>query len=211
MIVQAAIFQCKPVSRSWNPTPGGPDCRIGSLRIQLGFGACNVATDVMVLLLPVNLVIRLRASWRRRGKGPPSDRSRPLRSKECMLSRAAAGLLAIFLLGAVGTVATIVRLWKVTEVLHLILDSPRNDTFKQAEDIGISSSAEAYLATICANAPSLAALWRIWRTHVKKSKQLSSSHPGSNRYHFELSDREAAAALGKPDSVKQPTVHVLAK
>jgi hypothetical protein len=60
----ATLLECTPVDYAWNPMLDGQCVNIN--KMTLVGGAINVATDFVVLLMPMPLVLGLRISLRRR-------------------------------------------------------------------------------------------------------------------------------------------------
>ncbi|MCJ1378929.1 hypothetical protein MMC17_002028 [Xylographa soralifera] len=82
----ASTFQCSPIAYQWDKTIEGGTC----FNIEAAFqasGAPNIATDAVILVLPIPTVWRLKASWVRK-----------------------AGLMVVFLTGSIGTVASCMRM-----------------------------------------------------------------------------------------------------
>lgn len=56
----ALVFPCKPIAKNWNPFMEGK-C-IDKAAIYLANAAINAATDVIMLLLPIPMIVKLHVS-----------------------------------------------------------------------------------------------------------------------------------------------------
>lgn len=59
---QASILQCQPISAAWSSRAGNAHCGVNALALQLAHTSFNLLTDVIILLLPIPIVIKLKAS-----------------------------------------------------------------------------------------------------------------------------------------------------
>ncbi|KAH7068960.1 hypothetical protein BKA63DRAFT_397026, partial [Paraphoma chrysanthemicola] len=118
--VFATIFQCVPLQRSWNKTVDGT-C-IDSSMFWIANAVLNIATDVIVLALPVREVWKLQ-----------------LRLQEKIM------LYAVFLLGGFVTITSILRVTAVANSVRNQQDQTWNFITR-----GVWTLIEANLGIICA-------------------------------------------------------------
>lgn len=57
------LFGCKPISGAWDRRPGHPSECITNTDFYLYATASNIATDALLLVLPIPIVLRLRVGW----------------------------------------------------------------------------------------------------------------------------------------------------
>ena len=57
-VILANIFECKPISKFWNPLLPGKCIKISD--IYLSTGILNVVTDFLVLAVPMPMLVRLQ-------------------------------------------------------------------------------------------------------------------------------------------------------
>lgn len=66
MELQATIFACNPIAGSWDPTIPGLNCRVGVFESHMAANIFNTITDFVILVLPIPMVVQLRADWRKK-------------------------------------------------------------------------------------------------------------------------------------------------
>lgn len=63
ILVPMVIFQCNPVSATWNLYRKDAFC-LGVSAVAYANAAVNIGTEVAILVLPLPLLSKLRVSWR---------------------------------------------------------------------------------------------------------------------------------------------------
>ncbi|KAI9829538.1 MAG: hypothetical protein M1826_005583 [Phylliscum demangeonii] len=135
----ATIFQCHPIHAFWDYYLPRTACRVNGFGLQLGNSSFNLITDITILLLPIPIVRGLKTSPKKK-----------------------AALVCLFLIGFIGTIATLVRLCKAI----VLIQPPAKDTIDQflgTINLLFWSELELNVASVCANLPAIAALWKTRR------------------------------------------------
>lgn len=148
------LFGCQPISLNWEVIRPH-ECAVDPFDLQIAPSVSNLVTDVLILVTPIPMMLTLNASPRKK-----------------------AGLALVFLLGTIGTVATIVRLTKVARDVHLPSISA-SDATEIVAAYHFWSNVEITLVTICANLPALAALFNVSRR--RKRPRLTGSDLNARR------------------------------
>ncbi|KAF6799525.1 integral membrane protein [Colletotrichum sojae] len=133
------IFQCIPIEMNWKPTLDGKCIK------QFAFGistAClTIVTDLIAVALPFYIFLGLKMNRKRK-----------------------IGLIAVFMLGIIVTIVSVVR-------LHFLAQNFTDTSPDKNFSLGFCvSSIECNLAIITASGPALWPLIRRWIPHLKSSK-----------------------------------------
>ena len=65
-VVVATLAECRPFSHYWQVEPDpGPRCRSGFPQL-ITMGACDITTDVLLVVFPIPIVMRSGQSWQRK-------------------------------------------------------------------------------------------------------------------------------------------------
>ncbi|KAI9825359.1 MAG: hypothetical protein M1826_007037 [Phylliscum demangeonii] len=194
-IVIATIFQCKPVSTVWNIFVRTPtSCSVQEPVLQIVTSGINLATDLLILVLPFPTVFLLQLERRKKW-----------------------GLALVFLVAGAGCVATAVRLASSVQANQAIglLQHGWPEWLTVVAKAIMWSLVEVYLITLCANLPALAALFR------KRGWQMTSrsrSRPSKLRtatFDYELSDNDpkqravSISAVGRHHTVNSSEEHII--
>ncbi|KAI9885025.1 MAG: hypothetical protein M1823_003193 [Watsoniomyces obsoletus] len=149
----AHLFQCWPVSFAWSRPLRGR-CTVRVYTLQFVSSIVHLAVDLVVLTLPLFVVSRLQMNLRRK-----------------------AGLLLIFSLGLVGTVATIIRLRKALDGARLEGAAGGTEAVPIMLPIELVfwSQLEVNCLIICANLPAFATLWKYIRERRRTSVRGANS------------------------------------
>lgn len=155
-----------------------------------------MATDLVILVLPVRTVLGLQLNFGKKCKSSPSERCETSSKDRLTIvtHMHAVGLIFIFSFGIVSTVATVMRLVFASRNMY-----PRDTDLRHLPvlicDVALWSRIEPSAGILCANLPTLTALWRKLRT---KSPSTHTSS-GRNTY-FRGSKSEAGGVIraGRP-------------
>ena len=90
---------------------------------------------------------------------------------------AAVALALVFFVGVVGTVATCFRIWRISVVMRSGLNFTSPRWFYAVPDLILFSQIEVNLATMCVNAPAVAALWNTLRAGKETTTPTPVSGP----------------------------------
>ncbi|KAL5117518.1 hypothetical protein ACEQ8H_004548 [Pleosporales sp. CAS-2024a] len=154
------LMQCRPLHKMWDLTGMVPGTCINTSVFIYTTSATNIVIDIWILLLPIKLLLSIQ---------------RPGREKSA--------LVAIFALGALSCIASIVRLYSV----HVFTVS--HDPFYDSVPINTWSMIEIHIGIWCASIPALKALCsRAQRAHT----QLTLGHG----YQYHGSERSAGGGGG---------------
>ncbi|KAI9808362.1 MAG: hypothetical protein M1826_004346 [Phylliscum demangeonii] len=174
-IVIATIFQCRPVAAVWDVFIRTPtSCPVDEPTLQLATSACNLVTDLMVLVLPIRTVWKLQMDRKKKSERPPSRRvgRRLVRL----------GLIALFVLGMAGCILTVIRLVKAVEITNAVrgghIEWPA--WLSLVAEAIMWSEIEQNVFILCANLPALAALYKTARAATRASGSGSRPRPPSN-------------------------------
>ncbi|KAK0633142.1 hypothetical protein B0T14DRAFT_386729, partial [Immersiella caudata] len=129
-----AIVQCLPIEAPWVTLPGGgrPKCIRRDI-YSLSLAVVNIVTDVLTLLIPFFIFLGLKLNKRVRN-----------------------ALLAVFLLGGLVTIISVVRLYYIIRLYYIAVED-------RHYSIGyVTSAVEINLAIITASVPALWPLARRW-------------------------------------------------
>lgn len=159
------IFQCTPINYTWLRITGtvtGTCIHIEPF--TYAYGAINIATDVLVFILPIHGLLKLKISWQKKF-----------------------GLCSVFLVGFLVTICSIVRLQ------YLVRLSDSINISWDFQYIGMWSLVEANCSVVCCCMPAMAGLvQRVWSarspehsyggsTTVDSEKEGESSAKSSGR------------------------------
>ncbi|MCJ1403834.1 hypothetical protein MMC11_007057 [Xylographa trunciseda] len=154
----ASTFQCSPIAFQWDKTIAGGTC----FNIEAAFkasGAPNIATDAVILVLPIPTVWRLKASWVRK-----------------------AGLMIVFLTGSIGTIASCMRMRSM-----FLTEAFIDNTWASVTLVGWSiAEAGLYLIAACLVAlrpifSQLSPAWLRARLYNSSSKRTPQDKRGSSQ------------------------------
>lgn len=164
-------------------------------------GIVAILVDIVVLVLPIRVVLRLHISVTKKGsfKNPRSSTAR--------LMNSTAGLTILFGLGGVATVGAVVRLAYIFKAL-----APEVKTlgdFETAFYAEIFTFLEMGLGVICSNAPALTALIR----SIRKDGLSMSDNSRSRKQHYELQhdDRHRATCVNGSGHDSSSLDHIVPK
>ncbi|MCJ1331320.1 hypothetical protein MMC10_008009 [Thelotrema lepadinum] len=151
MVILVCAFQCRPVSYIWDKSIAGGSC-IDALQFFVVGSTIDVVTDFAILLLPLPSVVRLQLGvWQR------------------------VGLVAVFLLGSLTCVFSLVRLVVITQQLaNFDLDVTWAST-----PIAIWSTAEPCLGILAACLPTLRPLFARFITKVSSTNRSRTTPSGT--------------------------------
>ncbi|KAK3349174.1 hypothetical protein B0T25DRAFT_547383 [Lasiosphaeria hispida] len=125
------LFQCLPIKSLWVTVPSAHCVRRDVISVSLA--VANIVTDILTLSIPFLLFLSLKISKRARN-----------------------ALLVVFLLGAIVTVISFIRMYYITRLYYFAPDD-------RHYSIGyVCSCVELNLAIITASAPALWPLARRW-------------------------------------------------
>ena len=185
-VYQASIFQCERVPEALTlhfPDSGArSSCGVDPFILQTTVGVFSLATDLVLLALPIQIVYQLQITKKKKCKysmhtGPVCFRSshqRPFCLLSAMLISATVGLALVFLIGAVGTVATALRIGAIIKIgRQEIAMATLSRWALTMSDIVCLSFVEINLGVMCANFPALAGLWNIVRRRYRSRRALS--------------------------------------
>ena len=188
---QASIFQCRRVPEAFGlhfPDSGArSSCEVDPFILQASIGVFNLATDLVLLALPIRIVYQLQISKKKRCKYVMhicpvcfrSSHQRPSCLLSAMLTSAIVGPALVFLVGVVGTVATAVRIGAIVKIERQgIAMATLSRWALTMSDIVWLSFVEINLAIMCANFPALAGLWNVMRRRYRSWRALSHRSDG---------------------------------
>lgn len=157
-------------------------CSVGPVTLQLGNSIFNLISDVILVALPVPIVLRLQANLRKKGIAH-------IHSEWCVLYwwDTPVGFAFIFLLGVLGTVATIVHLAKAVQLVSSYDENMLKGALG-ASDLVFWSQIELNLGAVCANLPLLTDLLKILRQRRNESSDATISSRITSRV-LDLSGR----------------------
>lgn len=130
-VIFVTIFQCKPVQAGWDKTIPGEQC-FNLKHFVIGTNVPNIIADASTIALPVPLVWKLQLSRTRR-----------------------VGLVAVFLLAALATLISILR---VTFNAHIDVTDPTWNFVK----VAVLSTVEVSVGICCACMPVIYPLFRVF-------------------------------------------------
>lgn len=155
----AIIFQCAPVDYTWLAISGTVEGHCIALEpFTYAYAALNIAFDVIVFFLPIHSLLKLKVPWPRKF-----------------------GLCAVFLVGFLVTICSIIRLQ------YLVRLSEASNISWNFQYIGMWSLVEANFSIVCCCMPVMAGLvQRIWArtsnlTSVKVTRTKHTQLSGEGR------------------------------
>ncbi|KAI4161212.1 MAG: hypothetical protein LQ342_005108 [Letrouitia transgressa] len=143
-VVFTQIFSCRPVHGFWNRAVE-PTC-IKPTPYYVGVAVPNIATDIVLLALPVRMILGLQLSTGQK-----------------------IGLTATFLTGGFVVAASLIRIFK------LLPTSTQTDLFWSWTDSGTWTSIEPSVGVICACLPTLRPMLRLFSSKLDDSIPLTGS------------------------------------
>ncbi|EXJ79875.1 hypothetical protein A1O3_08160 [Capronia epimyces CBS 606.96] len=197
----AFIFPCRPVRKNWDPTITGGKC-VDKPAIYLANAAINAITDIMILLLPIPLVVKLQ-----------------------MPTVQKFALLGVFAFGSATFVTSVVRLYYMVPMLSNV-----DQTYAISIPF-VWVMVEANLIVICFCLPNLRTFLRRvapkiigeYSAHrgygnissakkTKPSSKMGLTGPGSSIDRSNLTDRQYAMGKGGagPDEIELSTTRIYA-
>lgn len=131
----AIIFQCTPIPYAWRSVTGNLTGKCIQLEpFTYTYAALNITYDFIVLLLPCYSILKLRLSWQKK-----------------------LGICAVFLVGFLVTICSIIRLQYLLRLTHT------TNLSWDFQYIGMWSLVECNFSVVCACMPAMAGLaQRIW-------------------------------------------------
>ncbi|KAK6344400.1 hypothetical protein TWF696_008036 [Orbilia brochopaga] len=150
-VIFAYIFECPDPSRAWSPE--FPQGCVNLSALYYSSASINIATDLVILLLPIPVLHRLQIDRRRK-----------------------VALIAIFSVGGIAVAGSVAQLWAVWKYQHTV------DVSYDAILILLFSHIEITLAMMCSCAPALKPLFKGFSTpfnsRAGESKVTNSTTPG---------------------------------
>ncbi|KAL3452738.1 hypothetical protein BJX65DRAFT_292734 [Aspergillus insuetus] len=154
----ALFFACNPLDKNWNPFIVGGSC-INRPGVYLATAATNTVSDVVLILIPVNVVWRLRMGWMRK-----------------------LGAICMFGIGGLTIITSIIRLatlWPLLSSKDISRDLALVCTFVivEANFIILCGSMPFFRQFIRYYGPKWFPGWWSARNNISNSIQDSSSNP----------------------------------
>ncbi|KAI9747013.1 MAG: hypothetical protein M1815_004735 [Lichina confinis] len=177
-IIQFEVFQCLPIPKVWDIQA---KCKIKAPVLHLVISVFHLVTDLVILLLPMRVVLKLHTSRKRK-----------------------VALSVVFALGAVGTVSTALRMWKTLAVVFAFLSAAKSSPvgwLPLVTTVVMWSQVELNLIIVCANLPALSSLWTYARDPSRRSGGKSScartAASDTRSYQLESSKASRSAVSAK--------------
>ncbi|KAK3298504.1 uncharacterized protein B0H64DRAFT_438960 [Chaetomium fimeti] len=184
----ATIFMCEPINYAWLGTRHGSCFRGDYFTVALA--STNILTDIMTLLIPFIVFLHIK-----------------------LANRVRYALLAVFTLGALVTVTSVLRLYYVLRLWHL---HPEDQHYSLGYTL---NTVEVNLAIVTATIPALWPLGRLWFPAVFESMGINRpylypdievgyvlSQPRASRQEARDSSAAAAAAGGATTPHAKPAL-----
>lgn len=167
-------------------------CPMDKRKLHTATGAINLFVDLVILFMPVMTVLKLNMRW---GKKCESLLFKSSRQK---LISSPGALLSIFSVGIVATIATAMQL----RAVHDIQRSANSATsfasrFQIVAEAIMWTQVEVTTATICANFPTLTALWKAMRGRSGSYENHYNSDKSKPRGQYSLSKGGRSKAARK--------------
>ncbi|KAI4926563.1 hypothetical protein J4E85_006857 [Alternaria conjuncta] len=131
----SSVFICSPVAFAWDKSIGNGRC-MNQLVIWVTNAGVNIAQDVVIFLMPLSIVRALQI---------------PKSQKE--------GLVGMFVLGASGTMVSIIRLYTLDDIAN------STDVSFDNKDHATLSAVEVNVGIICACLPAMRPLFALIAPH----------------------------------------------
>ncbi|CAK4032354.1 Hypothetical predicted protein [Lecanosticta acicola] len=147
------IFQCVPVSSTWEYIYGAMGKCVNLPALTYTFGALSVVYDVIIFFLPIHSLLKLNITWQRK-----------------------LGVCTVFLVGFIVTICTIVRLQ------YLVRFSSRQNLTWNYQPVSMWSIIEANLSIVATCMPATAGLFqRCYRYCTGQQLSISTGHVARQR------------------------------
>ncbi|KAH0368598.1 hypothetical protein KCU65_g3807, partial [Aureobasidium melanogenum] len=167
----SSLFACVPVRANWDLAIPASRC-INKKAFYIGNGAMNIATDLMILALPIPIVWRLTLELR----------------QKIILS-------VVFTLGSISCVISLVRLLSIVTWIRVGDD----DITYTLQSIVVWSEIELAACILCANAPCLRPFFTTHlpflslHTHRSSSSNEKSNPAGGNNFPTTIGGKRSRA------------------
>ncbi|KAF2502651.1 hypothetical protein BU16DRAFT_554699 [Lophium mytilinum] len=166
--IPPVIAQCRPINLAWKHWDGEHEGHCINLNVEGWISAAvNIAIDVMVILLPLQQIVKLKLSRRKKY-----------------------GLIVMFTMGVFVTVISMLRLkWMIQ------FANTENVTWDYVP-IGYWSTIEVHIGIICACLPALRALqFRIFPSTAHASQYAANYYDTSKRGHSGYNTQASNASI----------------